>query len=63
MRCMPPTVVSSPLIVKSSSYLLQLSSLAIFFAGIYGWRNVVVDGLETRFEVGASVGITRQCWL
>lgn len=32
---------------------LQLSSLAIFFAGIYGWRIAVLDGLEMRFQVSS----------
>lgn len=31
--------------------LLQLSSLAIFVAGMYGLRVARLDSLETRFQV------------
>lgn len=43
-----------------------LSSLAIFFAGMYGWHIAVVDGLEMRFQVSqllvASVGVGSACF-
>eukprot|EP00752_Nemacystus_decipiens_P008959 g7998.t1 len=43
-----------------------LSSLAIFFAGIYGWRIAVLDDLETRFQVMqllvAGVGVGSACF-
>ncbi|CAM9683400.1 unnamed protein product, partial [Hapterophycus canaliculatus] len=43
-----------------------LSSLAIFFAGLYGWYVALIDGLEARFQVSqllvASVGIGSACF-
>lgn len=35
---------------------LQVSSLAIFLAGVYGWFMAVADDLEIRFQVMCAYG-------
>lgn len=48
------SVVAFSSLVRFFCPALQLSSLAIFFAGLYGWYMAVLDGLETRFQVSLS---------
>lgn len=43
-------------------WVLQLTSLAIFFAGIYGWRIAVLDNLEMRFQVSACASTKGESW-